>query len=834
MKKGLEFMKKKKGFKTILAVLACFVLVISAGILVFADDPTLTIGTEDYFVRSASVRLEDDQYGNGVRFKTVVKANVFENQLQNENVKTYTILIGSNALSGELTTATEGAQTVETTNIWQKVVYDDVEYYESTVYVYNIPSGNYGSDISVRSYVQYDSEDPIYTETKAASMAYVADAAVNSTSSSLDDTQKASLKATYLTYELKYTMGETEETVTIYYKDNLETYLPSGVLVWTNTAGTAYWNLQDTVTGPMTLKTTYAEALSGTGTSESPYIIDSQDDLEQLSVACTQGNTFKGKYFELAADLKTDKQISVTSVDADTTAGFRGTFDGNEKTIELDMKTDNQYGGLFGAIGANGLVKDLTVSGSVTSNYVGECRTGAIAGMVYGTVQNCTNCANVSGQQDVGGIAGRTWGGAVIDGCTNKGSVTATTSSFTGGIVSWMYNTSTVKNCVNEGNITGPSSIGGIVGRVDGSPNHTTNATKLLNNQNTGSIIGTAARVGGIAGVSTSKVLIEECQNLGSVKGVGTSTDGVGGIVGTIFDTDIVNCINGAENETTQPTITNTGVVTGGIVGYVNKAGVEITGCKNYAGITETGAYVGGIVGMSEYDTAIEDCANAGAIEGAYLIGGIVGFTEGTLVGCSNSGNIEATTYASASGKVPAGYSVGGIAGRIYNTSTTGAVTVEKSDYEIRQYTALNTYENVTGPYTASVLNCSNSGQVKGPGSSTQSSCRVGGIVGGTCGAQEFVGCYNSGEIIGYGLSGGILGYSDQSTSFAGSFNYCYQLGKTVRKSAQDATLSGDTVTYVIARYTTSTSGFNGAIVGGKCKREAITTYDANNKCYTE
>ncbi len=831
MQKGLKSMKMKRLLRAVLAVSVCFALVLHAGMFASAEEPTetteptLSLDTKSYFVRSAAVRLADNKHDCGIRFKTVIKADAFEAQFLDGNgdmkslLKTYTVLIPAGNFSGELTSETVGAKVIDTTEIWKEVEYSGVAYYESTVYVYDIPEVYYGSDITIRSCVQYGEEVPIYTAPKSASMAFVADAECNKTDSSLTTEQKESLKATYLTYQLTYTMGEETNVKTIYYKDLLTKYLPSGVLVWTNMAGTATWNLQDTVTGDMKLTTKYTEGLSGAGTEGDPYIIDSQADLEQLSVACRNGNTFNGKYFQLGVNnLEANQQISVHTT-SDGKGGFCGGFDGDNHSIKVTLEGDT-YVGLFGQLGTAGVVKNLTVTGTVSSTgSAADTRSGAVAGIAYGMIQHCTNQATVQGTGGcIGGIVGYAAVNSNVEHCINEGGVTAGKANG-GGIAGYVNNTATVSNCENKGTVSGTTAVGGIVGFVNGNANAKTNTTFLSDNVNNGSVVGTSYRVGGIVGISTSMVLIDTCTNNGSVSGVGNTTNGgVGGIAGAVYDTDITGCVNGD-----KAVITNSGTATGGIVGFVNKNGVEITNCSNVAAITEDGAYVGGIAGYTAYDTVIEDCQNTGDITTAKnYVAGIAAYTRGTVVGCTNSGAILAQTYSTAA---PAGYHAGGIVGRIYATSATGAATVTKSEYSIRQYASLSDYTELSGEYTASVLNCSNSGKVEGASATAGTSFRVGGIVGSVNGAQIFIGCYNSGEVVGDGLCGGILGYAESSTSFAGSFKYCYQLGSTVHK--HDGT-------YANQRYTTTLSAFNGTIVGGKCKAAAITANDAYNKCYTK
>ena len=117
---------------------------------------------------------------------------------------------------------------------------------------------------------------------------------------------------------------------------------------------------------------------------------------------------------------------------------FNGTFDGGGHTISglYINNTAGTYQGLFGYVGAGGMIKDLTVEGTITGGFY----TGGIAGGNYGDIIDCVNRCEVTGSNFVGGIAGGNTGNpgeAAVQGCSNYGTITCTSAvgAISGGIV---------------------------------------------------------------------------------------------------------------------------------------------------------------------------------------------------------------------------------------------------------------------------------------------------------------------------------------------------------------------------------------------------------------
>lgn len=200
--------------------------------------------------------------------------------------------------------------------------------------------------------------------------------------------------------------------------------------------------------------------------------------LEELEAARDMINAStergKGETFILTADIDmTGKYSGNTSWDtigkpeSDTnynTLNFMGTFDGGGHNIKIYINSNStSRQGLFGAIGEGAVVKNLSVSGSITGSYHGY--TGSIAGENSGTIENCRSTAEVDGYTNTGGIAGINYG--KIINCYNEGTV-KNFLTYVGGIAG--TNSGEIINCYNRGLVTCSMNmgLGGVLGTNSG------------------------------------------------------------------------------------------------------------------------------------------------------------------------------------------------------------------------------------------------------------------------------------------------------------------------------------------------------------------------------
>ena len=189
--------------------------------------------------------------------------------------------------------------------------------------------------------------------------------------------------------------------------------------------------------------------------------------------------------------------------------------------------------------------------------------------------------------------------------------------------------------------------------------------------------------------------------------------------IGTDYDNSYKGTFDGGGHTITGLTFT-TNDEYAGLFGYLNRAGtvknvvmegVQITSNQIYGGS------IGGVVGYS-WGT-IENCSVSGSVSGTVYVGGVVGAQiGGSITGCSSSATVKGTV------------DVGGVAGQTNSSATltacyaTGNVTIE-----------INPAKNIAGGSLvgmnagSSLLACYATGNVTSTGSST-GKVHIGGFLG--------------------------------------------------------------------------------------------------------
>jgi len=142
---------------------------------------------------------------------------------------------------------------------------------------------------------------------------------------------------------------------------------------------------------------------------------------------------------------------------------FTGSFNGGGNTISnLTFSTNIINQGMFGCIGPESRIFAL---GLINVNISGQEQIGGIAGNSSGIISNCYVTGNVAGTLSVGGLVGIN--GGTVENSYFYGTVVGTNGGDVGGIVG--INISTVRNCYAAGNVIGVNveagyCVGGIVG----------------------------------------------------------------------------------------------------------------------------------------------------------------------------------------------------------------------------------------------------------------------------------------------------------------------------------------------------------------------------------
>ncbi len=265
--------------------------------------------------------------------------------------------------------------------------------------------------------------------------------------------------------------------------------------------------------------------LSGEGTADEPYLINSLEELKIFRNNVNAGETYKGKIVKLTADI--DLNNEEWKPIGNSSNKFCGTFDGDNHTISnLSITGNNSNVGLFGFT-TDGEVKNLTVKDAKVS---GRLNVGVVAGTPYTskyTNINVTGHVEVNGMSYVGAVGGKNvyadWTNVKVD--VDDASYVKANSvedgkayrTYVGGVIGFMGEGGhTVSNVTSNINVYGSTcDVGGITGIAHYGNN-------FINCLATGDVYleKEDAEVGGIAGVwhnGGSPVLFENCSFTGTV-----------------------------------------------------------------------------------------------------------------------------------------------------------------------------------------------------------------------------------------------------------------------------------------------------------------------------
>lgn len=294
---------------------------------------------------------------------------------------------------------------------------------------------------------------------------------------------------------------------------------------------------------------TTTQPASGSGTRDEPYLIGTGAELAWFADQVKNGKiTLCAK---LTADIDLNGHPWTPIGSFGSSKNYQGTFDGCNSTVNGLQVSDKSYAGLFGVIGASGVVERLIVAGtisitSVSGNGIDNVGAGGIAGYCKGTIFQCSSSVYISNtgmnySAVAGGIVGRAAEDAIVDSCNNYGTVGSQKNiNYAGGIVGVACENAVIRYCTNgnEGAVNGVQGVGGIVGLL-------TDYAQVRLCENSSAVQG-ESRVGGIVGWacldkyisgSVLDVIIMNVLNKAPVNGSSgfpAMNYGTGGIVGCI------------------------------------------------------------------------------------------------------------------------------------------------------------------------------------------------------------------------------------------------------------------------------------------------------------
>lgn len=262
--------------------------------------------------------------------------------------------------------------------------------------------------------------------------------------------------------------------------------------------------------------------------------------------------------------------------------GYAGVFDGRGHVIRNLSISEPERGGvgLFGVLGASGVVMHLTLENASVS---GRAGVGTIVGSNFGTLYYCSATGETSGMMAIGGMVGGS-----------------------GGLVYGGY---------FSGRVEARQAAGGLVGDMTGAV--FSSATDI-------EISGTRG-IGGLVGLNTFGSVLDS-HAAGTVKG----SNDVGGLVGVNTDAKVRNSYAAVR-------VLGDSINVGGLVGFNSQSIVR----NGYATGDVSGAdAVGGLVGRNK--GIVANGYATGTVSGSGQTGAVVGVVvEGDVVGTYDSESSE-------------------------------------------------------------------------------------------------------------------------------------------------------------------------------------------------
>ena len=426
----------------------------------------------------------------------------------------------------------------------------------------------------------------------------------------------------------------------------------------------------------------------------------------------------------------------------------------------------------------------------------GEQAVGGVAGLnaQNGTIQAITNCTvTVQGSQAVGGVAGANQG--TVQGSTLQTVNVAASGSNAGGAVG--QNSGTVQNVtVQGGSVQGSQAVGGLAGDNGGSVEGCTTASALTvrADQNAGAAVGSNAQ--------------NAVVSAGSYAGTVYAASGyAGGMAGQ-------NAGN-IENAATSAAVTCENGDAGGVTAVNSESGtidaVLVDGCTVNSGSANMGAVAavnnGTIQGVTVQKATLQG--------GAAVIGGIAGWNKGRIVGTETSACKVEQNALTLSGLTAADITLGGAAGQNEKDAIINKVQVALNVTDkLEKYRTLG---GVAGVNNGTLQNCVfTAGQlgetITNDAPATVGAAKVGDAIGGVAGVNNatVTGCTV------WNIRINMLGITnvESSQDVATKLDNASHVGGIVGRNSnkgtiQDSTIGTEEGSAVIAKF-----GFVGGIAG--------------------
>jgi hypothetical protein len=281
----------------------------------------------------------------------------------------------------------------------------------------------------------------------------------------------------------------------------------------------------------------------GSGTPWDPYIITNVKQLQEmkydLKAYYVLGNDIDASETRFWNDKRGFEPIGNFSWTY--SYFFTGVLDGRGyKIYNLYINRARDFVGLFGAVGARGIIKNIGLENVtiITDGYYGI---GGLVGYNAGTVYNAYSTGTIKGGRFTGGLVGLNEG--TVYNSYSRASVNGINE--VGGLVGWNYHGGIVYNSYSMASVNGRENVGGLVGE---------NLGTIYNCYSMASVNG-IDKVGGLVG--DNEGTIYNCYSIDTAAGKWN----VGGLVGVNKGT-VANCFWDIEKSGLEISVAGTGKTT--------------------------------------------------------------------------------------------------------------------------------------------------------------------------------------------------------------------------------------------------------------------------------
>ncbi len=266
----------------------------------------------------------------------------------------------------------------------------------------------------------------------------------------------------------------------VYYKDGIKTSMGFKEAIYVG--GKMYAPAEIIDEEDWNYPTNENDGITGTGTADDPYIINSAEDYIEFAESLTGGEKYSGKYFKQTEDIDLAGRADFMALGKEST--FAGTYNGDGHIINVDIPaTVGNDKTVFPYL--TGTLMNVGVTGKIANNGTGI---GLVRSVRAGAkVVNCFSNAKISGGQ----VCGITWTAlGTIENCSFGGTLVGASDAKEYAFVITATADAVLENNYYSSAVTSANSLTGVTAVDDNAAKSTLAATLNSGRSNAAATLG--------------------------------------------------------------------------------------------------------------------------------------------------------------------------------------------------------------------------------------------------------------------------------------------------------------------------------------------------------